>query len=83
MLGIYGKVALVKPYCVVINRGSEQGVMPGMIFLLYNNIVVDDPDTGEYLGTVKNKSDVRLTAKTVHPLFTIVCADRDSPIGFK
>ena len=77
VIGIDGKVALVKPYCVVINRGSEQGVVPNMVFILYHNIAVNDPDTDEYLGTVKNKSNIKLTANTVHPLLTIMSYDQD------
>lgn len=44
-----GKVAeVIDKYSVAINRGSEHGVQPGMLYALGIDVV--DPDTGDTLG---------------------------------
>jgi len=49
---ITGKVAkILDEVKVVINRGSKDGVKPGMRFVAYAEVdEVTDPDTGESLG---------------------------------
>jgi hypothetical protein len=52
---IRGKVAqLIDESTLVINRGSEHGVKPGMRFAVLNakGAEITDPDTGEVLGSV-------------------------------
>lgn len=52
---IKGKVAAIEDkYNVVINRGSVDGVKPGMVFVIEDPVgkEVKDPDTGDSLGYI-------------------------------
>ncbi len=44
-----GSVAMVRNGKVYINRGSREGVQPGMTFVVGKREVIRDPDTGEIL----------------------------------
>lgn len=70
---IEGKVArLVSGDELVINRGSEQGVQPGMYFgiLVPGGAEIEDPDTGEPLGSI-DLFKTYVKAIEVHELFTV------------
>jgi hypothetical protein len=69
--GIVGQVALVEDdYTLVINRGAEAGVMPGMVFAVSSGPgqVVTDPESGRELGRL-SREKVRVRVFDVQPLF--------------
>ncbi len=51
---IQGKIARVNSDReLIVNRGSDHGVKPGMIFRVKGaDVEITDPDTGESLGEV-------------------------------
>ena len=61
---IRGKVAkILNTREVALNIGSEHGVEPGMFFDILSpaGLSIEDPDTGEYLGSVElPKAQVRI-----------------------
>ena len=69
---IEGKVAYTNgPSSIAINRGADHGVQIGMHFHIYRGININDPDTGEYIGTVEewlSNGKVR----EVQPLFAVL-----------
>jgi hypothetical protein len=68
---VTGRVALVEDdYTLVINRGAEAGVTPGMVFAVYSGPgrVITDPDTGRELGRL-NREKLRVRVFDVAPLF--------------
>lgn len=68
---ITGKVAAVlNARRLVINRGSEHGVEPGMRFRVLEELNVTDPDTGERLGELPREV-VRVAVIDVEPRYAI------------
>lgn len=68
---IIGKVAAVlNARRLVINRGSEHGVEPGMRFRVLEELNVTDPDTGERLGELPREV-VRVAVIDVEPRYAI------------
>lgn len=68
---ITGKVAAVlSARRLVINRGSEHGVEPGMRFRVLEELNVTDPDTGERLGELPREV-VRVAVIDVEPRYAI------------
>ena len=68
---ITGKVAAVlSERRLVINRGSEHGVEPGMRFRVLENLNVTDPDTGERLAELPREV-VRVAVIDVAPRYAI------------
>lgn len=68
---VTGQVALVEDdYTLVINRGAEAGVAPGMVFAVYADAgrVVRDPETGRELGRI-HREKLRVRVFDVAPLF--------------
>lgn len=68
---VTGQVALVEDdYTLVINRGAEAGVTPGMVFAVYADAgrVVRDPETGRELGRLQREK-LRVRVFDVAPLF--------------
>lgn len=68
---VTGRVALVEDdYTLVINRGAEAGVAPGMVFAVYDRTgrVITDPDTGRELGTIQREK-LRVRVFDVQALF--------------
>lgn len=68
---ITGRVALVEDdYTLVINRGAEAGVAPGMVFAVHSDAgqVITDPESGVELGRL-NREELRVRVFDVHPLF--------------
>jgi hypothetical protein len=68
---ITGQVALVEDdYTLVLNRGAEAGVTPGMVFAVHSNTgqVVTDPESGRELGRL-SREELRVRVFDVHPLF--------------
>lgn len=66
-----GQVALVEDdYTLVINRGAEAGVTPGMVFAVYSDVgqVITDPESGRELGRLR-REELRVRVFDVHPLF--------------
>ena len=66
-----GHVALVEDdYTLVINRGAEAGVTPGMVFAVYSDVgqVITDPESGRELGRLRCE-ELRVRVFDVHPLF--------------
>lgn len=69
---ITGSVALVEDeYTLVINRGAEAGVTPGMIFAVFSGTgqVVTDPESGRVLGRLSEEA-LRVKVFDVHELFS-------------
>jgi hypothetical protein len=68
---IAGQVALVEDdYTLVINRGAEAGVLPGMVFAVHSGAgqVITDPESGVELGRL-SREELRVRVFDVHPLF--------------
>lgn len=68
---VTGQVALVEDdYTLVINRGSEAGVAPGMVFAVQSSDgeVITDPESGRELGRL-GREKLRVRVFDVHPLF--------------
>ncbi len=68
---ITGQVALIEDdHTLVINRGSEAGVRPGMIFVVSTDTgpVVTDPETGRELGRL-SREKLRVRVFDTQPLF--------------
>ena len=68
---ITGQVALVEDeYTLVINRGADAGVAPGMIFAVFadGGRVVTDPASGRELGRLTEEK-LRVKVVDVHELF--------------
>lgn len=68
---ITGQVALVEDdYTLVLNRGTEAGVTPGMVFAVHSNTgqVITDPESGRELGRL-SREELRVRVFDVHPLF--------------
>ncbi len=66
-----GQVALIEDdYTLVINRGAEAGVTPGMVFAVYSGApqVITDPESGRELGRL-NREKLRVRVFDVAPLF--------------
>ncbi|MDF2826411.1 MAG: hypothetical protein K0R68_3819 [Mycobacterium sp.] len=66
-----GQVALVEDdYTLVINRGAEAGVTPGMVFAVYSDSgqVITDPESGRELGRLEREA-LQVRVFDVHPLF--------------
>ncbi len=87
---ITGQVALVEDdYTLVINRGADAGVVPGMIFAVFSKDgrVVTDPASGRELGRLAEEK-LRVKVVDVHELFARaetyridVHRPRDTPIA--
>lgn len=70
-LNITGHVALVEDdYTLVLNRGADAGVRPGMVFavLSHTGQVITDPESGRELGRL-SREELRVRVFDVHPLF--------------
>ncbi|MEZ0359161.1 hypothetical protein [Mycobacterium sp. SA01] len=68
---ITGQVALVEDdYTLVINRGSDAGVRPGMIFAVHSpsGPMITDPESGRELGRL-SREKLRVRVFDVQPLF--------------
>lgn len=66
-----GQVAFVEDdYTLVINRGAEAGVTPGMVFAVYSDAgqVITDPESGRELGRLR-REELRVRVFDVQPLF--------------
>jgi hypothetical protein len=83
-MAVEGKVAKVLGQGeIVINRGRNHGVRPGMLFEVFSaeGEEVWDPDTGETLGTVE---DVKARAEVTEVKERLAVArlqNADSPFG--
>ncbi|OBG87018.1 hypothetical protein A5699_20125 [Mycobacterium sp. E802] len=67
-----GQVALIEDdYTLVINRGAEAGVVPGMVFSVHSDSdqVITDPETGRELGRL-TREKLRVRVFDVQPLFS-------------
>ena len=68
---ITGQVALVEDdHTLVINRGADAGVLPGMIFVVLSGTgrVITDPESGRFLGRL-NAEKLRVKVFDVQPLY--------------
>lgn len=68
---ITGQVALVEDdYTLVLNRGAEAGVRPGMVFAVHSDTgpVITDPESGRELGRL-SREELRVRVFDVQPLF--------------
>jgi hypothetical protein len=68
---ITGQVALIEDdYTLVLNRGAEAGVTPGMVFAVHSNTgqVITDPESGRELGQLSREA-LRVRVFDVQPLF--------------
>ncbi|BBY28567.1 hypothetical protein [Mycolicibacterium sediminis] len=68
---VTGQVALVEDdYTLVVNRGTESGVVPGMIFAVRSGSgpVITDPESGRELGRL-SREKLRVRVFDVQPLF--------------
>jgi hypothetical protein len=71
MSTITGRVALIEDdYTLVLNRGAEAGVTPGMVFAVHadDGQVITDPESGRELGRL-SREVLRVRVFDVHPLF--------------
>jgi hypothetical protein len=77
-------VKILDGYEVVINRGSNDGIQPGAVFLLFGlDDIIVDPDTGEHLGRLEL---VRGRARVTHiqeRLSTLESSERFNTSGTK
>ncbi|MBU9765352.1 hypothetical protein FR943_16045 [Mycobacterium sp. TNTM28] len=67
-----GQVALIEDdYTLVINRGAEAGVTPGMVFAVLSESgqVITDPESGRELGRL-TREKLRVRVFDVQPLFS-------------
>ncbi|MBN3508751.1 hypothetical protein [Mycolicibacterium nivoides] len=67
-----GQVALIEDdYTLVINRGAEAGVVPGMVFAVHSESdqVITDPESGRELGRL-TREKLRVRVFDVQPLFS-------------
>lgn len=67
-----GQVALIEDdYTLVINRGAEAGVAPGMVFAVHSESdqVITDPESGRELGRL-TREKLRVRVFDVQPLFS-------------
>lgn len=67
-----GQVALIEDdYTLVINRGAEAGVTPGMVFAVHSESaqVITDPESGRELGRL-TREKLRVRVFDVQPLFS-------------
>ena len=69
---IEGKVAnVINRRELIINRGSEHGVVEGMVFKVMDlNLRVMDPESKEILGTLEREK-IRVRVSEVQPRFSI------------
>ena len=68
---ISGQVALIEDdYTLVINRGAQAGVTPGMVFAVHSESdqVITDPESGRELGRL-TREKLRVRVFDVQPLF--------------
>ncbi len=68
---ITGLVALIEDeYTLVINKGVDAGVTPGMIFAVFSGTgqVITDPESGRVLGRLSEET-LRVRVFDVHELF--------------
>lgn len=66
---ITGQVALVEDdYTLILNRGAEAGVRPGMVFAVHSDTVITDPESGTELGRL-SREVLQVRVAEVHPLF--------------
>ncbi|MDG4665960.1 hypothetical protein [Mycobacterium sp. 236(2023)] len=68
---ISGQVALIEDdYTLVINRGAEAGVVPGMVFAVYSGAgrLITDPESGRELGRL-SREKLRVRVFDVQSLF--------------
>jgi hypothetical protein len=68
---ISGQVALIEDdYTLIINRGAQAGVTPGMIFALHSESdqMITDPESGRELGRL-TREKLRVRVFDVQPLF--------------
>jgi hypothetical protein len=68
---VTGQVALVEDdHTLVLNRGAEAGVTPGMVFAVYSDAgqVITDPESGRELGRLR-REELRVRVFDVQPLF--------------
>lgn len=67
-----GQVALIEDdYTLVINRGAQAGVTPGMVFAVHadSDQVITDPESGRELGRLVREK-LRVRVFDVQPLFS-------------
>ncbi|OLP00213.1 hypothetical protein BVU76_21740 [Mycolicibacterium porcinum] len=67
-----GQVAFIEDdYTLVINRGAEAGVVPGMVFAVHSDSdqVITDPESGRELGRL-TREKLRVRVFDVQPLFS-------------
>ncbi|WP_273846251.1 hypothetical protein [Rubrobacter calidifluminis] len=79
-MALEGKVAkILTNNEIVINRGSKDGVKPGMLFEIFSpgGEEVWDPDTGETLGTVE---DVKAKAEVTEVKERLAVARLQGPM---
>ncbi len=68
---ITGQVALIEDdFTLVLNRGAEAGVTPGMIFAVHTDDgqVITDPESGRELGRLSRET-LQVRVFDVQPLF--------------
>lgn len=68
---VSGQVALIEDdYTLIINRGSQAGVTPGMVFAVHSDSdqMITDPESGRELGRL-TREKLRVRVFDVQPLF--------------
>ena len=78
---IEGKVArILDEYSIVINVGRDNGVVDGMVFVVFvqSDDEVKDPDSGEVLGKLENIKEHIFVAHVQDKFSTCVAGEKDA-----
>ena len=81
---IEGKVArILDEYSIVINVGRDNGVVDGMVFVIFvqSDDEVKDPDSGEVLGKLENIKEHIFVAHVQDKFSTCVAGEKEAPCG--
>ena len=79
---IDGKVAkILDEYSIVINVGRDNGVVDGMVFVVFvqSDDEVKDPDSGETLGKLEHVKDYILVSHVQDKFSTCVAGEKEMP----
>ncbi|OHC01898.1 MAG: hypothetical protein A3H23_09390 [Planctomycetes bacterium RIFCSPLOWO2_12_FULL_40_19] len=79
---IEGKVAkILDEYSIVINVGRDNGVVDGMVFVVFvqSDDEVKDPDSGETLGKLEHVKDYILVSHVQDKFSTCVAGEKEMP----
>lgn len=82
MEDIEGKVAkILDEYSIVINVGRDNGVVDGMVFVVFvqSDDEVKDPDSGEVLGKLEHVKNYIFVSHVQDKFSTCVAGEKEMP----